>query len=271
MDIIAAFQLPFLQKALLAGLALGLILPFLGVFVTLRKMSFFGEGIAHASLTGVALGVLTGMDPFLSAVGVGVLVGIMIYLLERKTLIAPDALIGVLFATALAIGLILLSLHRGYQPELISFLFGNILTINSYDLIVITIFSALIFIVLIVFRRQLTMLALDKESAWLSGIRTEAFDFFFYIILSVTIVLGIKLLGIILVSALLVIPPSTAKLLAPSLHGMIVGSMCAGILAVVAGLAVSYLLDLPTGAVIVLCAAVFFFGSLALRVLKKSS
>ncbi|MBI4250371.1 metal ABC transporter permease [Candidatus Uhrbacteria bacterium] len=268
MDIFTAFQLPFLQKALFAGLALGLILPFLGVFVTLRNMSFFGDGVAHASLAGVALGVLSGADPFLSAVGVGILVGIVIYLLEHKTILAPDALIGVLFTTAFSVGLVLLSLQRGYQPELMSFLFGNILTINSYDLLVITIFSGLIFVILAFTRRQLTMLALDKESAWLSGIRTGLFDFFFYIILSVTIVLGIKLLGIILVSALLVIPPSTAKLLARSLRGMILGSIVGGELAVITGLAVSYLLDFPTGAVIVLSAAAFFFCAILVRACK---
>jgi len=271
MDIIAAFQLPFLQKALLAGLILGLVLPFLGVFVTLRKMSFFGEGIAHASLAGVALGVLSGADPFLSALGVGIFVGVMIYILERKTIIAPDALIGVLFTAAMAAGLVLLSLQKGYQPDLISYLFGNILAVSSYDLAVIALFSAAIFAILTIFRRQLTMLALDRESAWLSGIRTELFDFFYYIILSVTIVLGIKLLGIILVSALLVIPPSTAKLLASSLRGMMIGSILAGELAVIAGLAVSYILDFPAGAVIVLCAAIFFIGAVISRTFVQHS
>lgn len=269
MDLIGAFQLPFMQKALIAGLALGIVLPFLGIFVTLRKMSFFGEGIAHASLAGVAFGLAVGGDPFLSALGAGVIVGAAVYLLERKTVIAPDALIGVLFTAAFALGLVILSFQRGYQPDLISFLFGNILTIGANDLGIIVLFSAIIFIILVALRRALTLLALDRESAWLSGMRTELLDFTFYLILSVTIVLGIKLLGIILVGALLLIPPSTAKLLAPSLRGMILGSMAAGILAVIAGLAVSYRLDLPAGAVIVLCAAVLFFAAIAVRSFVK--
>jgi zinc transport system permease protein len=251
-------QLPFMQRAFVAGVALGLVLPFFGVFVTLRRMSFFGDGIAHATLAGVAIGIVAGVSPFIAALGVGALFGAGVYLLERKTDVSSDALIGVLFTGGLALGIVLISSQQGYQPELMSFLFGSILSVSSQDLGVILVFSALIVVALLMLLRQLTLLALDKESAWLYGVRTELLDFFFYVLLSVTIVLGVKLLGIILVSALLIIPPTVAKLVAPSFKTLIGGSVISGEVFIVLGLLLSYFLDLPSGATIILVGVVSF-------------
>lgn len=258
MELLTILHLPFMQRALIAGIALGLILPFLGVFVTLRRMSFFGDGIAHATLAGVAIGIVAGVSPFLSALGIGVLFGAGVYLLERKTNISSDALIGILFTGGLALGIVLISQQKGYQPELLSFLFGSILSVGSRDLGIILGFSAVIVLALLVLWRQLTLLALDKETAWLYGVRTESLDFFFYVLLSVTIVLGVKLLGIILVSALLIIPPTIAKMLAPSFKTLIGVSVIAGEVFIVLGLMLSYLLDLPSGATIILVGVLAF-------------
>ncbi len=267
MEALAMFDLPFMQRALLARIALGLVVPFLGVFVTLRRMSFFGDGIAHAALAGVAIGILAGVSPFVAALGVGVLFGAAVFLLERKTTISSDALIGVLFTGSLALGVVLISLKRGYQPELLSFLFGSILSVTSQDLAIIGVFSAVIFLVLLRLLRQLTLLALDKDSAWLYGVRTEWLDLLFYVLASVTIVLGVKLLGIVLVSALLIIPPTIAKLVAPSFKALIVGSVIAGETFIVLGLMLSYLLDLPSGATIILVGVAAFLLVAASRVI----
>ncbi|HTN43456.1 MAG TPA: metal ABC transporter permease [Nitrospiria bacterium] len=259
-ELMTILQLPFMQRALMAGIALGLILPFLGVFVTLRKMSFFGDGIAHATLAGVAIGIVAGVSPFLAALGIGALFGSGVYFLERKTNISSDALIGVLFTGGLALGIVLISRRQGYQPELLSFLFGSILSISPADLGVILGFSIFIVLVLILLSRPLTLLALEKESAWLYGVRTESLDFFFYVLLSLTVVLGVKLLGIILVSALLIIPPTIAKMLAPSFRSLIGVSVIAGEVFIVLGLMLSYWLDLPSGATIILVGAVVFLA-----------
>lgn len=258
MEFLRMFDLPFMQRALMAGVALGLILPFLGVFVTLRRMSFFGDGIAHATLAGVALGIISGFSPFITALGVGILFGASVFLLERKTNISSDALIGVLFTGGLALGIVLISLQHGYQPELLTFLFGSILSISLQDLVIILAFSAAILVFVVGLRRQLTLLALDKEAAWLHKVPVEMLDFFFYVLLCVTIVLGVKLLGIILVSALLIIPPTIAKMLAGSFKRLIVGSVLAGELFIVLGLMLSYWMDLPSGATIVLVGVVAF-------------
>jgi zinc transport system permease protein len=172
--------------------------------------------------------------------------------LERKTNISSDALIGVLFTGGLALGIVLISRQQGYQPELLSFLFGSILSVGTQDLGIILLFSAGILLVLIMLFRSFTLLSLEKESAWLYGVRTESLDFFFYVLLSVTVVLGVKLLGIILVSALLIIPPTIAKMLAPSFRSLIGVSVIGGELFIVLGLLLSYYLDLPSGAAIIL-------------------
>jgi zinc transport system permease protein len=264
-ELLTIFQLPFMQRAMIAGVALGLILPFLGVFVTLRKMSFFGDGVAHATLAGVAIGIIAGVSPFMAALGIGALFGAGLYLLERETNISSDALIGVLFTGSLALGIVLISWRQGYQPELFSFLFGSILSISTQDLAVILGFSTLILLALWMFQRQLMLLALDKESAWLYGVRTEWLDFFFYLLVSITIVLGVKLLGIILVSALLIIPPSIAKMLASSFKRLIGGSIIAGELFIILGLLLSYFLDLPSGATIILVGVVSFLAATTYR------
>ncbi|MFH1632008.1 MAG: metal ABC transporter permease, partial [bacterium] len=132
---------PFMQRALIAGAILGVLLASLGVLATLRKMAFFGEGVAHASLAGIAIAVLAGFTPLPFAIAWAVLIAVIIYTLERATKLPSDTLIGILFTASMALGVILIGQTQGYQPELLSFLFGSILTIKSIDLIIIASFS----------------------------------------------------------------------------------------------------------------------------------
>lgn len=260
--------LPFIQRALIAGSILAFVLPFLGVFVTLRKMSFFSDGIAHASLAGIAIGIMAGVSPMNTALLVGALFGAIIFLLEKKTNIASDAVIGVIFTTGLALGVVLLSLQQGYQPELISFLFGSILAIGKSDLYLIAGFSLFISVFLIRYLRHITIITIDRDNAWLQGIKVSFFELAFYVMLSIAIVLGVKLLGIILISALLIIPPTAAKLLSSSFKNFIAASIILGEISIAAGIALSYYLDLPSGAVIILVNSFLFITALSLNKTK---
>lgn len=256
---IEILTLPFMQRAFIAGISLGALLACMGMFVVARRISFFGDGIAHASLAGVAIGIVAGLNPFLTALLTGVIVAIGIYILERKTRIASDALIGLIFTTSLALGVVLLSLRSGYQPELISFLFGNILTLTRIDVLLITLFSVSIISILAMTFKQFALVVFDRTTAWLRGLPVKTFEFLFYVILAIAVVLGVKLLGIILVSALLIIPPTAAKLVARSLTSLIVISVVLAEVAVISGLTLSYYLDLPSGATIILVSALLFF------------
>lgn len=262
MIIFEVLQYPFMQRALLGGLVLGLLMAYMGVFVVLRRVAFFGEGIAHASLTGIAIGILASYNPLLTAIGVAIIFAAAVFYLERKTTIHPDALIGILFPSLMSLGVVLLSLQKGYQPDLISFLFGNILTIKSSELVTMVVFSVLAVIFLTSLYRQIIFSAFDKEGAEIAGINTDLIDFIFYILLAITVVLGVKMLGIILVSALLVIPTSIGKLLARSFKNLTLISVAVAEVVIVGGIALSYLLDIPTGATIILFGATLFFAIL---------
>jgi len=252
-------QYPFMQRAVIAGIILAALLAWLGVFVIMKKMSFFSDGIAHSSLAGIAVGILASVHPLLTAVIFAILFALAIYYLEKKTSLSSDAIIGMLFTSGMALGVVLISLKKGYQPDLMSFLFGNILAIRTSDVVIIAALAMLIGIFLAYNHRNITLMALDTDTAYLDGVKVNLLQMTFYVILAVSVVLGLKVLGIILVSALLIIPPSTAKLTSRSFKGLIVQSLVLSEGIVLIGIGLSYYLNSPTGPVIVLVGAILFF------------
>lgn len=257
--------LPFIQRALIAGVIMAVVLGYLGVFVVLRRMAFFGSGVAHASLSGVAAGLLAGWYPLYTALMVGVLFAVLVYYLERKSDMSGDTIIGMLFAGGMALGVVLMSLGSGYQPELMSFLFGNILAIIPQDLYVIGGLSVASFIFFFVYRREMTLLALDTELAHVSGVNTERYLLIMYILLAIVVVLGIKVVGVVLVSALLTIPVSSGRLIARSFRELTILTILISVVGMVAGIVVSYVLNLPMGPTIVLTSISIFFGIFLIR------
>jgi zinc transport system permease protein len=261
-------QLPFMQRAIIAAVVLGVLLAYLGIFVTLRKMAFFSDGIAHAALAGAAIGLLTRFSPLLSALIFSMFLAALIYWLEKKSSLSSDSIIGILFTSGMALGIILISLRRGYQPELIGYLFGNILAIRRQDLILIVGLSLLIMAFILTQKRKLTLLALDREMAYMAGINPDFYQLLLYIMLAAALVLGIRVLGIILVSAILIIPVSTARLSSRSFKSLVFWTVLISEGVMLGGLLLSYYLNLPSGAVIVLTGSTVFalaFGASSLR------
>lgn len=262
-------QFPFMQRALVAGIILAGLLAFLGIFVMLRKMAFFGDGIAHASLAGIAIGLVAELSPLPFAVGYGILLAILIYFLEKKTSLSSDTIIGIFFTASMSLGVLLISTQSGYQPELISFLFGNILAIKTIELIYFGLVALILIVLHLIKRRKIALLIFDRESAFLAGINVTALELTLYIALSVSVVLGVKVLGIILVSALLIIPPSTSRLLAKSLRSLQFITLIVAELTVILGIFLSYNFDWPTGPTIVLTGTVFFITALIYNKFKS--
>lgn len=250
-----------MQRALIAGVILAAVLSLLGVYVLLKRMSFFADGIAHASLAGIAVGIVFSWQPLLTALLLSAAFALIIYVIERRFELASDTAIGILFTSGMALGILLISLTPGYQPELISFLFGNILAIKSSELWLIGLMSAGIAGFVIVYFKQLTLLALDEELAYVSGVKVHILQPIFYVLLALAVVLGIKILGIILVSALLILPTASARVLAPSFKAFVVLAIFLAEIIVVCGLVLSAAFDLPTGPVIVLCGTFCFVVS----------
>jgi len=251
-------QIPFMQRALIVGVILAFLLAVLGVFVVLRKMSFFADGIAHSSLAGVAIAILFAWNSLVVAVLVAVFFSVLIFFLEKRFKFSSDLAIGIIFTTGLSLGVILMSQTPGYQPELMSYLFGNILAIRSAEVWWILGFAVVILGFVFWKKKALTLFSLNSDLARVSGLKVDLLQLSLYVALSVAVVLSIKALGIILVSALLVIPVANARLLAKSFKSLLIWSIVISELIVMFGIVGSYYLDWPTAPTIVVVGAILF-------------
>lgn len=261
---IEMLSLPFMQRALAAGAILAVLLAALGVFATLRKMAFFGDGVAHSSLAGIAIAVLGGFAPLPVALVWAVVVALLIWRLERSSRLPSDTIIGIFFTSSMALGVILMSFTRGYQPELLSFLFGSILAVKSADILIIAAVSLAVAAWLIPSFNKLAYISLAEDNATIAGLNVRLHTVALYVALAVATVLGVKIVGIVLVSALIILPPATARLLTRSLRGYLLSSLILAEVMMLTGITLSYRFDLPTGATVVLVgAAVFFLALLA--------
>lgn len=254
--------LPFFVRALIVGIILGILMPLLGVFVTLRKMSFFADAIGHAALTGIALGILSGISPFWAAFIYVMFIAFLLSYTRSVSKIAIDTLLGVFFSASVALGIILMSLSSGYQTDLMSFLFGNILTVSTTDIITSAILAAVILTTLLFIGKKLTFIALDASLAKAEGIATTRYELLFMILLAGVIALAVKFVGVILVTALLITPAASAQNMARSLSGMFVWGVILSLLAVIGGMVGSAILGLPSGPSIILASTIIFIVSL---------
>ncbi len=262
-------MLPFMQRALMGGLIVAVLLGWLGVFVTSRKMSFVGAGVAHASLGSIALAVLLGLPPLPVALCFGVWFAVFLYYSEHYTDLSQDILLGILFAAGMATGIILLSLKQGYTPELTSFLFGNILAVTTVDLWISAVLGAVMVTLLALFRRQYTFMTIDAVGAKVAGVRTTLVDLSLYILTAVAVVLSLNLVGIVLVSALLVLPSAIAKPFAKTFAEYQFFAILASVVFVLLGLIFSYILNLPSGATIIIVGTVLFVITSLLTIRRK--
>jgi zinc transport system permease protein len=250
-----------MQRALAAGLLVGLVASVLGVFVILRRSAFFGDAVAHASLAGVAVGVVTGLPPLLLAAAVAVGIGLSLHRLERVGRLSLDTILGFVLPFFMAIGVLVLSLSPGFQPELLSYLFGSILTVSWQALAAIAVVAGVVAVVLSRLGRRLVFATFDPEGAHVAGIDVGRLLTAHHVLLALTVIASISLVGIVLVNALLVIPAATAKLLARSLRQLFVLAPILGTLGVLAGLVLSSSLDLPSGPTIVVVSGLGFLAA----------
>jgi zinc transport system permease protein len=256
-------SLPFMQHALIGGMLVALMLSVLSFFVLLRRISFIGVGISHSALGGVALGVALGFNVTVSTTvfcsGIALLIGFI----SRKGHVREDAAIGITFSGTMALGVTLIALTGSYTSKLFSYLFGSILSITKTDIYLIAVYCAAVVLLISAFFKQLLNASFNEEVARVTGIRVDALHYLLLVLVAVAIVASIKLVGIVLVSALLVLPAATAYQLAQTYRKVLALSIISSIVSLVVGLVLSYTLDLPSGATIVLCGCILFAGCLA--------
>jgi zinc transport system permease protein len=251
-------------RALIGGLLVAIVCSTYSFFVNVRRLAFAGEGIAHAAFGGVAIGILAGIITMLAAGAFCVLVALGIGWFSRKGRIHEDTVIGILFSASMALGVVLIAAAHAYNVDLMSYLFGSILALDWNDVIVLAVVSCLAVAFAGLFFKELLFTVFDEETATASGIPVRFAYYGLLVAIALIIVVSIKLIGIILVSALLVIPGAAGMQIAKNYKGVMAISVGCAICAVVLGLVISLKYDLASGASIVLVLFGLFVVALAL-------
>ncbi|CAI8184663.1 MAG: Manganese transport system membrane protein MntB [Candidatus Nitrosopelagicus brevis] len=263
--ILEALSYTFMQKALVAGIAVGIICSFMGTFLVLRRYSLFGDGIAHVAFGGISVGLFLGVFPLWTAFIVSIFGGLGLQKLRQSTKISGDSAVAVVLVSGLAVGVILVSSSGGFSVDLFSFLFGSILLISNEDTIMILAISAGIIATLTLLQKQFLHLTFNEEQAKLGGLRTTLLNYAFVVLASITVVTSMRLVGILLISALIVVPNITAMMFGKGFKKTVFISMSIAVISVVSGILVSYSFNVAPSGTIVVIAVGILVGTLILK------
>lgn len=261
----------FVQRALIAGILVGLLCGVLGFFVVLKRLSFIGVGISHSAFGGIAIGVIVGVEPLLAAAVFSTLVAWAIGWLSQKGRLHEDTAIGILFSSAMALGVALISLSSTYQVDLFGYLFGNILAVSPGDLWMLGAITVVVLGAVVLLFKELLFLAFDEEVARANGLPVTPLYFVLLSCLALVVVAAIRVVGIVLVEALLVIPAAIGYQLARGYRAMLCLSVASAVLSTIIGLFVSYFLNVAAGATIVLVLTLLFFVALAVARARRTA
>lgn len=251
-DWLSLYSLPFMQRAILGGVLLGILGGILGSFVVLRRLSLFGDVLGHAAFLGVVLAALFSLPPTLSLIVFIVAMGLGVVFLVDRTDLSGDTILSIVKAGAVALGTVGFTFVSGYRGSLLSILFGDILAINNTDLILLAILLVFTVTALILTLPQQILITLNPDLAHVQGIPVKKYHYLFIIILSLMIALTIRAVGVLLVNAFLVIPAASAKLLCQEFLPFLITATVLGAASGVLGIVVSSGFNLPSGPSIVL-------------------
>ncbi len=262
------FGFGFMQRALVAGLLVGLVCAVLSVYIVLRRMAFVGHGIGHASFGGVALGVLTGINATFMALVFCIATAGAIGVVSQRKRVSEDSAIGIFLVAAMALGVLFISLKKTFV-DVEGFLFGNILAVSHSDIVFIIVIAVIVLGLVALFFKELFYFSFDEEMAEVNGIPVDFVRYMLLTLIALTVVVAIKVVGVILVSALLVIPAVCATQLTLDFKAVMIISIITGMIADFLGLLLSYYLNAPSGATIVLVLFGLFLLSYGFRGLKE--
>lgn len=250
-DLFSIFQYSFFTNAIAAGFLTSILAGIAGTYIVSRKIVFISGGITHASFGGIGMAYFFGLNPFLGAAFFAVLSALGIEWATSKANVREDSAIAIHWSLGMAIGIIFVFLTPGYAPNLMSFLFGNILTVTQTDLIYMSVLAILVTIGIIVFYRPVLYTAFDAEYAQTTGLKTQLIKYAVATVVALTIVFSIRIAGIILVLSLFTIPQSIASIFTHDFKAMIFYSIGFGFVGILVGLIGSYYYNLPSGAIII--------------------
>ncbi len=259
------FAFSFMHRALIAGTAIAILCSVIGLFLVLRRYSLFGDAIAHSSFGGIALGLLAGVYPLWTAYGVSLVSAVIITRIKEKFNISGDASVAVLLSSGIAVGLVIIGLSGGFTIDIFSFLFGSILLVSVNDTILILALTGIILIVVLLLYKQLLYSTFNEEQAKVSGIPVEKINYLIVFMAGITVVTSIQLVGVLLISALFVIPNVTAIMYGKGFKQTAIISISFSIFSVITGILISYVFDITPAGTIVLLSIGLFAGTMAIK------
>ena len=266
-------QYEFMRNALYAAILVSIACGIVGTFVVIKKIVFISGGITHAAFGGIGLGYFLGINPILAAIPFSLLSAIGIGLVGKKVKLSEDSAIGIIWSVGMAIGIVFISLTPGYTPDLFSYLFGSILTVTTSDIVIMLLLDVIIIAVVLSMFKEFQALIFDEEFSSIVGVPTKMLYLLLLGLIALSIIVLIRVVGVILVIALLTIPTVIARQFTNRLKKLMFYSTICAVILTIAGLWLSYLFNLPSGATIVLVLSFVFFISSFFRnrILKKSN
>ncbi|MCJ7666007.1 MAG: metal ABC transporter permease [Actinobacteria bacterium] len=262
---IEIFQYTFIRNAIIAAVLVNITCGIVGTFVVVKRIALLSGGISHATFGGIGLGYFLGINPVLTAIPFSLASAFAIGVLSKKGKLSEDTAIGIFWAAGMALGVIFINLTPGYAPDLFSYLFGNILTIPVTDLYIMLALDFIVVVLVIVFFKELSAISFDEEFSAAIGIPNNVFYIMLLAMVSLSAVLLIRIVGIILVIALLTIPAAICRQFTYSIKKLIISSMITGTILTIGGLSVSYILDMASGATIILLLVLAFILSFGVK------
>lgn len=256
---------PFMQRAFAAGLIIAILAAISGSFIVLRRYSLLSETLAHVSLVGVSVGILIGSNPLWMAIIASLVASWMIEYLRSVHHLYSDSILAIFLSGSLALAIIIVSLAGSFNASLFSYLFGSILSVTNEDLIIMAIAGTAGMALLLLFFKELYFIAFDEEVARASGIRVALLNFMLVSVIAVIIALSIRVVGTLLIGALMVIPPVAAIRFGLGFFKTMLLSIAIALASVIIGLSASFFFSLPSGAAIVLCLLLFFIVALVIN------
>jgi zinc transport system permease protein len=263
------FELGFIQRALIAGIAISILCSIIGLFLVLRRQSLFGDSLAHMAFGGIAVGIYTNTYPLWTAFIASILAALGITKLQHSSNIPADSAVAIMLTAGLAIGILLLSFTGGFSVDLFSFLFGNILLVSFEDTLLISLLTALVLLSVVIFFKKFLYITFDEQQAEVSGLQVQRLNYFFIILASLTVIASMRLVGILLISSLTVIPNITAMMFGAGFKRTLLISILISAISVVSGIFLSYMLNsAPSGTIALISISLFLFVYIAKYLIK---
>lgn len=266
MNLLTIFNYSFVQNAFIAALLMSITCGIVGTYIVSRRMVFISGGITHASFGGIGIGYFFGFPPLVGAALIAIAAALTSENLTRKKVIRNDSIIAIMWSLGMAIGIIFVYLSPGYAPNLMSYLFGSIITVNHTDLWFMLALTAGVVSFFTIFYKPILYVSFDEEFAKTRGIPVMLFNYLLITLVALTIVLSIRIAGIILVLSILTIPQNIANLFTNRFGHMMIGSVIIGFVASLLGLIISYLLDIPSGATIIFTLVLMYLAARFIKV-----